>query len=281
LAFSTADFAPNVHRIRELIVEFLGPFTLCFIGIGAIVAGGDVVAVAFAHGLAIGVMVAAAGHISGGVYNPAVVVGLVVANRMSIPKGVSYVIAQLAGAVVGALAVKAAFPDADTDAVQLGVPQVLDNLEWGSAFIAELIMTFLLMFVIFGVAIDNRGSRAIAGLAIGLTITMDILAGGVLTGAAMNPARAFGPAVVQNVWDDQWIFWVACPLGAVIAAALYQYVLLGEGTTLSEQLAEEPSQRDAIESSPAPEPAGETTLEPMPSPSPEPETPPTPPVGEP
>jgi MIP family channel proteins len=238
LAFSTADFAPGIHRVRELVVEFLGPFTLCFIGIGAIVAGGDTVAVAFAHGLAIGLMVAAAGHISGGVYNPALTVGLIVANRMSIPKGIAYIIAQLAGAVVGALAVKACFPDADTDAVQLGVPQILPGLEWGSAFIAELIMTFFLMFVVFGVAIDSRGPRAIAGLAIGLTITMDIFAGGVLTGAAMNPARAFGPAVVQNVWDDQWLYWVAPIAGGLIAAGLYQYVLIPAGETLPDKLAE-------------------------------------------
>ncbi|MPZ23484.1 MAG: aquaporin [Dehalococcoidia bacterium] len=234
------DFVLTPERSRELIVEFLGVFALCFIGIGAIVAtqGGDLVAIALAHGLVIGLMVAAAGHISGGAFNPAVTVGLLVANRITVGKAISYIVVQVAGGVVGALAVKAAFPDASTDAVGLGVPQILDDLRWGSAFIGELIMTFLLMFVIFGVAVDSHGPRGIAGLAIGLAITMDIFAGGALTGAAMNPARAFGPALVQNIWDDQWLYWVACPLGAILAAALYQYVLIPGGETLPDKLAE-------------------------------------------
>ncbi|MEX2236786.1 MAG: MIP/aquaporin family protein [Dehalococcoidia bacterium] len=235
-----ADFALTPERIRELIVEFIGPFTLCFAGIGAIVAtqNDDLVVIGLAHGLAIGLMVAAAGHISGGAFNPAVTLGLLLANRITLGKALSYIPVQLAGAVVGALAVKAAWPDADTDAVTLGVPTILEDLRWGSAFIAELIMTFFLMFVIFGVAVDSRGPRSIAGLAIGLTITMDIFLGGPLTGAAMNPARAFGPALVQNEWGDQWLYWVAPPLGAALAACLYQYVLLPAGETLPDKLAE-------------------------------------------
>lgn len=234
------DFTLTPERTRELIVEFIGVFTLCFAGIGAIVAtGGDnLVTIGLAHGLAIGLMVAAAGHISGGHYNPAVTVGLLLANRVTVGKALSYIPVQLAGGVVGALAVKAAFPDADTDAVTLGVPAILEDLRWGSAFVAELIMTFFLMFVIFGVAVDSRGPRGIAGLAIGLTITMDIYVGGPLTGAAMNPARAFGPALVQNAWDDQWLYWLAPIAGAAIAATLYQYVLLPAGETLPDKLAE-------------------------------------------
>ena len=237
-----ADFALTPERIRELIVEFLGVFTLCFAGIGAIVVAGegvgDLITIGLAHGLAIGLMVAAAGHISGGHYNPAITVGMLLANRVTVGKAVSYIPVQVAGGVVGALAVKACFPDADTDAVQLGVPQIQEGLRWGSAFIAEMIMTFFLVFVVFGVAVDSRGPRAIAGLAIGLTITMDIYLGGTLTGAAMNPARAFGPALVQNVWDDQWLYWVAPVLGGLIAAGLYQYVLLPAGETLPDKLAE-------------------------------------------
>jgi aquaporin TIP len=236
----TQDFAFTPERIRELIVEFIGPFTLVYVGVGAIVAtqGGDLVAIALAHGLAIGLMVAAAGHISGGVYNPALTAGLMVANRITIGKGLSYMVVQLLGAAIGALAVKASFPDAETDAVNLGVPAIAANLEWGSAFIAELVATFFLMFVVFGVALDTRGPRGIAGLAIGLTITMDIFAVGALTGAAMNPARAFGPALVQNSWDDIWLYFVACPIGAIIAAGLYQFVLVPAAETLPDKLAE-------------------------------------------
>jgi aquaporin TIP len=236
------DFALTPERIRELIVEFLGVFILCFAAIGAIVVAeqgaGDLVTIGLAPGLAIGLMVAAAGHISGGLYNPAITVGLLVANRITAGKALSYIPVQMAGAVIGALSVKATFPDADTDAVLLGVPQIQEDLRWGSAFIAELIMTFFLMFVIFGVAVHSRGPQAIAGLAIGLTITMNIYLGDTLTGAAMNPARAFGPALVQNAWDDQWLYWLAPPAGALIAAALYQYVLAPAERTLPDKLAE-------------------------------------------
>jgi hypothetical protein len=100
------------------------------------------------------------------------------------------------------------------------------NLSTGNALVMEAILTFFLMFVIFGVAIDHRTGRAISGLAIGLTITMDIFAGGVVSGAVMNPARAFGPEVIQGNFTDFWIWWVGPIVGAVIAALLYNDVLL-------------------------------------------------------
>jgi len=87
-----------------------------------------------------------------------------------------------------------------------------------------------LMFVVFGAAVDKRGLATIAGLAIGLTITMDIFAGGPISGAAMNPARTLGPALVQNVWDAAWIYWVGPIVGAVIAALVYTYFLLDESS---------------------------------------------------
>ena len=214
--------------LRNAIVEFVGTFALIFVGAGAIIATGgkDLVAIALAHGLAIGLMVAAAGHISGGVYNPSLTIALMAARRIGVNPGVYYIVAQLVGATVAALFLKAVFPAAAATAVNLGTPAVGSGVGTLAALLAEIIMTFFLMYSVFGVAVDLRGARAIAGLVIGLTITMDIFVGGGLTGAAMNPARWFGPAIVQGAFADWWIYWVGPIVGAVLAALLWNEVYL-------------------------------------------------------
>lgn len=214
--------------VNCLIVEFIGPFALMFIGGGAIIAtrGDNLVAIALAHGLAIGLMVAAAGHISGGVYNPALSIALLATGKLPLPKTVGYIVVQCLGCAVGALALKAVYPAAAVDAVKLGTPQLGAGVGLGQGFLTEAILTFFLMFAVFGVAVDKRGPATIAGLVIGLVITMDIFGGGALTGAAMNPARAFGPALVQGEWQDQWLYWVAPTVGALAAALLYNSLLL-------------------------------------------------------
>ncbi|MCA1670226.1 MAG: aquaporin [Thermomicrobia bacterium] len=217
----------RLNVIRALIVEFIGTFALIFVGAGAIIAteGGNLVAIALAHGLAIGLLVAAAGHISGGVYNPALTVGLAIARKLTPMLVIPYIVVQLLGATAAALCLKGVFPSAAIAKVSLGVPAVGTGFGTGGAFIAEVIMTFFLMFVVYGTAVDERGPRAIAGLAIGLTITMDIFVGGGVSGAAMNPARHFGPALIGNHWANWWLWWVAPIVGALLAAALYAYVL--------------------------------------------------------
>jgi aquaporin TIP len=217
--------------VRPLIVEAIGPFALVFMGAGSIIItqGEDIVAIALAHGLAIGLMVAAAGHISGGVYNPALTLGLVLTRKLEPVKGVAYVAAQLVGATLAAAALALLFPDVLTEPVKLGTPQIANSISAGAAVGIEIILTFFLMYVVFGTAIDKRGPAGIAPLAIGLTITMDIFAGGPLTGAAMNPSRSFGPALVDGTWDDAWVYWVGPGIGAVIAALLYAYVLIPPG----------------------------------------------------
>jgi MIP family channel proteins len=211
---------------RPLIVEFIGPFTLTFAGVGAIILSGDIVAIALAHGLAIGLMVAAAGHISGGHYNPAVTLGLLAGGKITPPKALAYIAAQLLGAVVAALLLIVAFDKALWDPVNLGTPQPGSGVSNGQALLLEAVMTFFLMFVIYGVAVDHRSSKAVPGLLIGLTITMDIFLGGGSTGAAMNPSRAFGPALVAWEWDDHYIYWIAPIFGAAVAGLLWAYVLL-------------------------------------------------------
>jgi MIP family channel proteins len=223
---------------RNAIVELIGTFTLIFVGAGAAIAttsqaqpGGNLVAIAFANGLAIGVMVAAAGHISGGVYNPALTFGLVAARRITISRGAYYIVSQLVGALLAALALKVLFPPAAVNAVNLGTPAPGAGIGDPAALLAEAIMTFFLMYVVFGVAVDLRGARAIAGLMIGLTITIDVFVGGGLTGAAMNPARWFGPAIVAGLASNWWIYWIGPIVGAVVAALLWNDVYLRGLTT--------------------------------------------------
>ena len=205
--------------------EFVGTFALIFAGAGAIVVGADLVGVAFAHGLVIAVMASAVGHISGGHFNPAVTFGFLVTRRMEPTLAGAYVVAQLLGATVAALALRVLLPERlDLDA---GVPQLGDGVGVGPGMGIEAILTFFLVWVIFATAADPRGAfKSIAGLAIGFTITLDILMGGPLTGAAMNPARSFGPALVQGVWDDSLVYWIGPLVGGGVAALLYELLYL-------------------------------------------------------
>jgi aquaporin Z len=216
---------------KAVVAEAVGTFALIFLGAGSILAdqlsGGRVgiVGIALAHGLAIATMVAAAGHVSGGHFNPAVTLAFVVTGRLSGARSVWYVLAQLGGAVIAAWLLSLSFPAGARVATGLGTPALADGLRATTGIIVEAVMTFFLVFVIFGVAVDARGQRATAGLAIGLVIAMDILAGGVLTGGAMNPARAFGPALVAGRWAHHLVWWVGPALGAAAAAWTYQWLM--------------------------------------------------------
>jgi aquaporin TIP len=224
----------GLELVRQLVVEFIGTFALMFFGGGAIImtagaelgANASLLVVALAHGLAIGLMVAAAGHISGGLYNPALTVGLMVTGRMPAQRGVAYIVSQCVGATVAALALVAIFDASQIDAVNLGLPMVGERYEVTAALLAEVIATFFLMYAVYGTAVDPRGAKSIAPLVIGLTITIGIFAIGGVSGAALNPARAIGPAIVQGDFADQWIYWVGPIAGAVLAALLYHHLLM-------------------------------------------------------
>jgi MIP family channel proteins len=215
--------------LQRGIAEFVGTFTLIFVGAGSIIAtqGGNLTAIGLAHGLAIGVMASAVGHISGGHFNPAVTLGFVVTRRIEARLAATYWFAQLIGAVLAAFMLTWLLPQSQVDAVNLGAPAVGNGIGAGSAVVIEAVLTFFLVWVIFATAADPRGTFAsIAGLAIGLTITLDIYIGGPYTGAAMNPARAFGPDLVQNYWSDAWVWWVGPLIGGALAALLYEYLYL-------------------------------------------------------
>ncbi len=215
---------------KAALAELIGTFTLIFIGAGSILAdtltGGKVglTGIALAHGIAIATMVSAAGHLSGGHFNPAVTGAFVATGRLPAGTGLAYVAAQLVGGLVGAFFLMAAFPEAVRKTAMLGVPALAGGVSSGTGIVIEAILTFFLVFVIFGTAVDARGPRAAGGLFIGLVIAMDILAGGALTGAAMNPARAFGPAFFAGAWTNQAVYWIGPMLGGVVAGWLYHSV---------------------------------------------------------
>ena len=210
--------------LRRGVAEFIGTFTLIFIGGGAgAISGNDIVAVALANGLAIGIMVSNFGHISGGLFNPAITLGFLSTRRITPRLAVVYWIAQFGGAVIAAgilrfLVHKPLFNGA--------IPSV-HTIGAGRGFVLEAIMTFFLVIAVYATAVDPRGAfKSIAGLAIGLTITMDVFLGGPLTGASMNPARAFGPELIGNFWGAGWIYYVGPALGAVVAAIGYDWLYL-------------------------------------------------------
>jgi MIP family channel proteins len=212
---------------RRAAAEFVGAFALTFIGVGSIAAGGGLVGAALAHGLVIAVMVSAVGHISGGHFNPAVTLAFLVVRRIQLRMALAYWAAQFLGAVFAALLVAGVVPDQLTDQISLGAPLVGGGVGAGAAFLIEAILTFLLVWVIFATAVDPRGTfKQIAGLAIGFTIAFDILFGGPFTGAAMNPARAFGPQIVGSHWGDAWVWYLGPALGGILAALAYEHLYL-------------------------------------------------------
>jgi aquaporin Z len=217
---------------RALVAEFIGTFGLIFMGAGAIIVDAHIggktglVGIAFAHGLAIFLGVSFSAHISGGHLNPAVTAGFLATKRMGAGAGLAYIVSQLLGGIVAAIVLKLVAPAAAASQTGLGTPAPGPGVYAGPALLIEFVLTFFLVFVIFGTAVDPRGPKAIFPLCIGMAVTMDILAGGPLTGASMNPARSLGPALVSGVWADHWVYWVGPVLGGAVAALLYDNLLM-------------------------------------------------------
>jgi aquaporin TIP len=213
---------------RRSVAELAGAFALTFVGAGAVMTNGNnLLAVAAAHGLILAIMVSALGHISGGHFNPAVTFGFLITGRIVPVLAVMYWVAQFAGAALAALLLKWIYPDRFVEAAKLGAPVLSEQIGVAPGFVLEVVMTFFLVVVVFATAADPRGAfKSIAGFAIGLTIAADILIGGPLTGAAMNPARAFGPQLLQWEWADGWIWYVAPLVGGGLAALAYELLYL-------------------------------------------------------
>jgi aquaporin TIP len=214
---------------RKAVAEFLGTFTFVFaVAMSAAVAGqvAGVFGEAIAQGLALGVAVSAFAHLSGAHFNPAVTLGALVAGRIKPVLAVLYWLAQFAAAVAAALLVKQLLPTALDGS--LGAPALGPGVSSWQGLLIEAVLTFFLVWVVFATAVDPRGTfSAIAGLGIGLILTVGILIGGPLTGASLNPARAFGPELVQGGhWSNAWLYYVGPLAGGLIAAGLYSFLYL-------------------------------------------------------
>ncbi len=215
---------------KKCVAEFIGTFALIFIGVGAIhnasdpSAGVGLLGVALAHGLTIAVMVSATAGISGGHLNPAVTFGLLVGRKISVRDAVAYWVSQLAGgAAAGFLLLSLLGKMAVAD----GTPDLGKATSAGAGIVIELVTTFFLVFVVYGSAVDGRAPK-IGGLAIGLTVALDILFAGPLTGASMNPARTFGPALASGHWANHFVYWVGPLLGGGLAGLIYGQYLIKE-----------------------------------------------------
>ena len=220
--------------LRHFTAEFVGTFALVFVGGGAIMASdlaknpAGIIQVALAHGIILALMVTATMRVSGHL-NPAVTLGFVVTRRIEPVMAMVYIIAQVLAAILAAYALKGLFPAAVAEATRLGGQSISSEITMPKAIVLEAIATFFLVFVIFGTAVDIQAPK-VGGFAIGLTIAADILAIGPLTGASMNPARSFGPAVASGVFEGQAAYWIGPIIGAIAAALLYEWLFIPHPT---------------------------------------------------
>src|SRR5262245_21800882 len=214
------------HKLStSLLAEFIGTFALIFIGAGAGALGiGGLVGVALAHGLVVVGFAYAYGHISGTHINPAVTLGVWAAGLIDAGRAVSYIVFQLAGGVLGALALRFVLggPQSGLGATTLATsPPVTPTV----GLVVEALLTFFLVNAVLNCGGADDESRGHAGLAVGLTLAFCILMGGPLTGASLNPARTLGPAIAADVYENLWVYFAGPALGALAAAALWRYFL--------------------------------------------------------
>ncbi len=241
---------------KKVLAEVVGTFFFFFIGIGSIAATRDIggvglLFVALAHGLALSIAISSLGHISGGHFNPAVTLGLMTARKISPILALLYILGQIIGGVAASLALVMVLPRQVWEAFQLGTPSVANGYTQTEALLLEAILTFFLVLAVFGTAVDARAPR-IGGFGIGLTVFVDILAGGNISGGVMNPARALTPSIVSGFWNgDWWIYWVGPIVGGILAALLYSTIFLPKG---DEPLVVAPQATDAPMEPPFSEP---------------------------
>lgn len=234
---------------KNLACELIGTFALTFIGAGAIVTtvwtGGQpgLVGIALAHGVILSIVVSATMNISGGHINPAVTLAMMTTGRIKMGPAIAYIIAQCAGAAIAGILLNLIFQKLGGGTMtgaqaiiesKLGTPNHGEGIPSTIAVLVEILLTFLLMFAIYGTAVDDRAPK-IGGFGIGLAVMVDILMGGPITGAAMNPARTIGTLIgggsaTSSLWGQHWVYWVGPVIGAVLGAIVYEAAILKKRT---------------------------------------------------
>ncbi|KAL5175431.1 Nodulin-26 [Glycine soja] len=220
-----SDSLVSVPFLQKLVAEAVGTYFLIFAGCASLVVNKNYYnvitfpGIAIVWGLVLTVLVYTVGHISGGHFNPAVTIAFASTRRFPLIQVPAYVVAQLLGSILASGTLRLLFMgnhDQFSGTVPFGT-----NLQ---AFVFEFIMTFFLMFVICGVATDNRAVGELAGIAIGSTLLLNVIIGGPVTGASMNPARSLGPAFVHGEYEGIWIYLLAPVVGAIAGAWVYNIV---------------------------------------------------------
>lgn len=220
-------------KTRRYVLEMIGTFLLVFMGAGSVAANAytegalGLVGVALAHGLALAAAFYAISGVTGAHVNPAVTIAMWVTKRISTNDASMYIVGQLTGAAIAGFMVLSFFGQAAM-IHHAGAP-VLNGVSFLKGIAVEMVLTFLLVFALFATAVDRRGSMHHAALALGFVQATAVLVGGGLTGGAINPARAFGPAIAAGFWENQLVYWVGPVIGAIAAALFYSYYVLGIG----------------------------------------------------
>lgn len=220
------------NTLRPLVAEFIGTFFLCFPGIAAIVAEayrpgsvGGALGIAAAHGIGLAIGITTTMGVSGGHLNPAITIGFWSIGRIDAKKAGLYLAAQLLAGIVAALAVKGLYPQMPGIVTQLGTPRLAADVTTASGVTLEAVGTFLLAFAVMGSCVDGRAHK-LGGFGVGLALFVIILAIGAMTGGAVNPARAFGPALISGSWTAQIVYWIGPIVGAIVAMQVYDRVLI-------------------------------------------------------
>lgn len=213
---------------REALAEGIGTFILVFAGTGAVmvnsISGGSVthIGISFVFGAVVTALIYGIGHLSGAHFNPAVTLAFWTSGFFPKRRVLPYILGQLVGAIAASALLLISFGRV----ANLGATLPL-NGNWLQSLVLEFVLTFILMFVILGSGLDRRAHIGFAGLAIGLTVGMEAAFMGPITGASMNPARSFGPALVGGIWQHHWVYWLAPIFGAQLAVIIYR--LLSNG----------------------------------------------------
>ena len=218
-------------ELKKYLAELVATFGFVFLAAGSVLANeftqgrlGNT-GIALAHGLSLMAMIYAVMNISGAHLNPAVTIALWVTKKIKTKESIGYIVSQLIGSAVAGLFLLWMFPNGKS--ANFGAPALASGVTIFGGILIEVVFTFLLVLTIYGVAVDKRAPQGPIGLAIGVIVIVALLVAGPLTGAALNPARSFGPALVAGFWIHQYIYWIGPIIGAVIAGLVYNNLLLG------------------------------------------------------